>query len=141
MERNRGVKSPVFYATSDFHKTASRVTDAPVTRSAHFSLRQNGSTCLLRLRPDPRQTACFRVRLLSGCGAATRPFGDAFYMRRERCGEPTAADFPAPVRMGNTIKAGRYFLLPSADFSYFPWTDVSPGRVFSSRQEAQRIPV
>lgn len=48
--------------------SASRGNGALFPRSANFSLRQNGSTCLLRLRPNPRQTACLRVRLLSACG-------------------------------------------------------------------------
>lgn len=39
--------------------------------------------CLLRPCPKPRQTDRFCVRLLSAYGAATRSFGNAFYMLEE----------------------------------------------------------
>lgn len=79
-------------------------------RFTHSSGR-NGSALLVGALPQSPSDVRFRVRLLSACGAAARPFGDAFYMlEREDEWESTAVNFPAPVQRSNSTKAGQYFL-------------------------------
>ena len=72
---------------------------------------RNGSALLVGALPQSPSDGRFRVRLLSACGAAARPFGDAFYMlEREDEWESTAVNFPAPALRSNSTKAGQYFL-------------------------------